>query len=385
MINSKYFLNQEVFSMQEASLKKNPRNSSVELLRILAMFFIVISHSCVHGGFPDAGSAFALNDYILDWFSLGNLGVDIFVIISGYYLYTKEFNIRSVIKLLTQVWFFSYLCLALYLLAGNELTVKQILVAVLPTLFEEYWFFTAYFVLLLLSPFINLFIQNITRKQLLSCLSLLIVLWSVVPTFTTRPLYGKELAQFVLFYFMGAYLRKYPDNLLNVPSLRRIILICCVVLLPLSSATIRYLSAYLPPFSGEEHMFYKRSSVLIIGLAVSMVAAAVYRKPWVNPFINTLASCTFGIYLFHDNPLMRQVLWLDWLNNGAFYHSETLILRLAASTILVFALGAVLDFIRQKIFERPMTSLVQKLYWPLEKAAKKGYDLVFGILDAMKK
>lgn len=57
------------------------RNSNVETLRIFEMFCIVISHSSVHGKFINIECV--VNNFFLDFMKLGNLGVDVFVIISG--------------------------------------------------------------------------------------------------------------------------------------------------------------------------------------------------------------------------------------------------------------------------------------------------------------
>ena len=59
------------------------RNSSLELLRILAMLFIVISHYSVHGGFNLNSINLLFNKVFLQVSTLGNLGVNIFVLISS--------------------------------------------------------------------------------------------------------------------------------------------------------------------------------------------------------------------------------------------------------------------------------------------------------------
>lgn len=66
------------------------RNSSVELLRIIATFMIVISHCCFHGFYKsNVGYTWIssdINRIILQLFNMGSLGVDIFIIIMGYYM-----------------------------------------------------------------------------------------------------------------------------------------------------------------------------------------------------------------------------------------------------------------------------------------------------------
>ena len=48
---------------------KGQRNSSIELLRIIAMLFIVASHCSIHGHFPDLKSIPFYNRVLLSWFT----------------------------------------------------------------------------------------------------------------------------------------------------------------------------------------------------------------------------------------------------------------------------------------------------------------------------
>lgn len=345
---------------------KTERNSSVELLRIIAMAFVVLAHSSIHGRFPETESAVPFNYYLLDWLCLGNLGVDIFVIISGYYLCTRDFRIRSLFKLLVQVWFFSYFSLVIYLACGYSISGQELIRAVFPVIFGEYWFFTAYFVLLLLTPHINLFLAHAARVQLRTCLYSMLVLWCLIPTLTTKDMAGTPLLQFVMLYLLGAYLRLYPQNIFSHPRFRRAVEAISTLLLFASSVVLSLLGEQVPMVSGHETTFYSRTSVLVVGLAVGIVASAVYRKPWTNRYVNRVASCAFGVYLLHDNPLLRKPLWSVWFRNNAFYNSEILIFRILVSAASIYLGGIVVEFLRQKTVERPMIALLEKGYAALK-------------------
>ena len=358
--------------MNNAVHLKRERNSAVELLRIVAMMFIVMSHCSVYGDFPTVSSKFPFNSYFLDWISLGNVGVDLFLMISGYFLSAKEFRIQSIIKLLAQVLFFSYLCLAVSCLAGNAVSKWTIIRAVFPTITSVYWFFSAYMVLLLLSPFINIFVKNASGKQLFSCLSIMMALWSILPTITDITMYGADLPQFVMFYLLGAYLKKYPDNVLRVPKFRRWLIVCSAVLLFASSAILRSLNDHVLTSYIFERKYYGRTSVFVVGLAIGMFSTAVYHKPWSNKFVNTIASCTFGVYLFHDNPLIRAMLWPVWVNNTPFYDSQVLIPRVLLSVVIVYVGCTLIELLRQKFFVKPLEYLLEKVYGFCSRILKRG-------------
>ncbi|MBQ7886532.1 MAG: acyltransferase [Clostridia bacterium] len=340
---------------KEQTRAKPARNSAVEMLRIIAMLFIVMSHSSVHGGFGEAASQIAFNNFFLDWMVLGNLGVAIFVLIAGYFLCEKAFRVQPVLRLWSQVFFYSILGTVIFVLAGNRPTLIDLITAVFPTVYAQFWFFTAYFVLLLLSPYINIVISHLDRKQHFTLLAILLTLWCVTPTLTKRGFYGNELPQFLMFYVMGAYLRKYPDNALKLPVVRYWLAAGSGVLLLASSAVLRLISRYAL-------YFYERNSLLTVGCALGLFAVAVYMRPWSSKWINAVSSCVFGVYLFHDHLLVRRILWQDWIGNAGYYDAPILPIRMLVSVLAVFASGVLIEAIRQKYLSRPMLRAVESAY-----------------------
>ena len=338
------------------------RNSSVELLRIISMLFIVISHASVHGEFPDDGSLFQINDLFLDWFTLGNLGVDIFVMITGYYMCVKELRLQKVLKLLSQVWFYSLISLLFGMMINYKFTIKTIISFLFPTIFSTWWFFTAYFVTMILSPFINNFIDSVDRQKHKTCIFVMMTMWGVIPTFTHQKMFGSEIPEFLMFYLIGAFFRKYPNNMFNNKKVRLYTGLISFGLLFMSSVTFRILDNYLAFFKGLSIFFYYRYSILIIGAGVGFFTMAIYRQPYVNPLINTISSCTFGVYLIHESPIVRKWLWLDVFHNYEYYNSGTLVIRLLSCAVIVFVTCSLMEFIRQKLFGKISLNAVVYIY-----------------------
>ena len=343
--------------------EKQQRNSSVELLRIVAMLFIVLSHLCVHNGIVLNTMPLSVNKIFMQWGTLGNLGVDIFVIITGYFVSTKSFSAKRLSTLLSQVWFYSIvLALAIFFAFDINLGLKDILRVILPTVFVEYWFFTAYIVLVFISPFLNILIENLSRVNFLRFLLSLIALWVVIPTFTTKNMYGSEIPQFILLYLIGAYFKKYPDNLFAKKRVRVFVTAVCWSLLLLSTVCINLLSSMLSSaLSAYGAYFFARNSLLIVGIAVGMFAIACYGKPFTNRFINTVSSCTFGVYLIHDNPLVRQVLWTRIFNIKEIYNSSLFIPYAFLIVLTVFLACTLIEFLRLKTVAKPFSSLIEKI------------------------
>ena len=87
-------------------MTKKQRNSNLELLRIIAMLFIVAHYFSIHG-FGSSGSFDEMNFiiansnnyliYFLDM--LGKIGVDVFVIISAYSMINSKFTFKKLLTL----------------------------------------------------------------------------------------------------------------------------------------------------------------------------------------------------------------------------------------------------------------------------------------------
>lgn len=339
------------------TIQKRQRNSSVELLRIVAMMFIVCSHCSVHSGLPFDESKLLFNNLLLDWCVLGNLGVDIFVMISGYFLCANpNFNRkRNSIALLTQVWFFSILGLVVYCVTGHSVTREIVMKAIFPTVFSEYWFFTIYFVLLFLIPYINIVLDKLDRTGLRKLIAIMIMFWSVVPTFTQQEMGGTELCQFVMFYSIGAYVRKYPDNILADRTNRHLLTTVSGVLMLSSSAILRM-------FPGQyTTRFYSRVSLCTIGCALGLFSIAIYHKCFYNAWINKIAACTFGIYLFHDNPLLRVIIWQECLPKIRYFDSYLLIVSIIVSVLIVMAVGTMIELVRKATVQKPVEKLTDRV------------------------
>lgn len=66
--------------------------------------------------------------------------------------------------------------------------------------------------------------------------------------------------------------------------------------------------------------------------------------------LNIISSTTFGIYLIHDNFLMRKFIWGEYFKVYEHFKDTNLLFYSLKIIILVFIICSLLDFIRQKLF-----------------------------------
>lgn len=84
------------------------RNTNIEILRIIAILLIVISHYSVHNVTNVKELSFGINKILLQMMTLGNIGSELFMLITGYYLInSSKVKLSKLLKLWLQIIFYS--------------------------------------------------------------------------------------------------------------------------------------------------------------------------------------------------------------------------------------------------------------------------------------
>ena len=146
------------------------RNSAIELLRIIAMILIVAHHFSLHGDFGFSAETVSFNRVWIQFMQFGGkIGVNIFVLISGYFLITAEkLKTQKVLKFILQVLTYSVLIFGCFAIFGSEsLGIKSVIKSLFPLVHSIWWFASAYFVLYLLSPYLNRLLNSLDKKTYL--------------------------------------------------------------------------------------------------------------------------------------------------------------------------------------------------------------------------
>ena len=346
---------------------KKQRNSNIELLRIIAMLFIVASHFYVHGAADVVSMDFSFNKLVMQFGHIGNLGVDIFIIITGYFLSTSTFKIKRVISLEVQVLFYSiFSFIIIALIDRDEFTIRNIVNSAFPAIRNEYWFYTSYLILFFLSPFINIILNGIDKKQNQYLLAFLITVFSIFPTFLNFDSFvnGGYIFDLIVCYCLGAYIKRYPDNWFK--QHRYIKLVIGVFALISSTVVLDILGQ-----SDKPAHFYTRSSTFVILVAVELFSIFVNFKEKNFNFVNIVGGSTFGVYLIHEYPLVRTIIWRQWFNNSEIVDKWYLIFYYAFSVIVVFVVCSVIEIFRQKLIEPYTNKLTDKLLCFIQEGLKK--------------
>ena len=141
-------------------MSKN-RNYTLEALRIACMCLITIIHFFSYSDILNSNlnNSFRVGFSIL--FSLSRCSVNIFFIISGFFLCKKDFSFNRIIKVYSQMLFASILSFVICVLLNiKEVDYLDILKTIMPLLTNHYWFISVYIIVVIFSPAINLLIEK---------------------------------------------------------------------------------------------------------------------------------------------------------------------------------------------------------------------------------
>lgn len=344
-----------------------PRSSNFELLRIIAMLLIVAHHFAVHGYFQFATDSITLNELWEQFLaSGGKIGVNIFVMISGYFLcQSKGFSLNKILRLWLSVLFYSLLFLGLFtVLGGVHVSPKQFISNFLPITSSRYWFISTYFTLYLLHPFINIFMQHLSRGQYKKLLMLLTFLWCLIPTFLTATFQSNPLWWFVYLYLLAGYIRTYHTTP-QKPTKYWILAVLCYLLAYVSVPLLDLVGFRFPIASKHALFFFSMQRLPALLISVLLLLGFKNMRLHYNPFINLTAMTTLGIYLIHDNIFVRPFLWQTVFKNASYADSAWFIPYSIGVILIVFWGSALIELVRitclEKIYKNPLSLLASYL------------------------
>ena len=337
------------------------RNYSLDLLRIIAMLFIVCLHYLGVGGSfynLNSGEAISLNYYLASQLeALATVGVNCFVLISGYFCVSGTFRLKKVGKLYANTIFYTLIAFIVYT-AIFGFALSNLIDSFFPLIMSTYWFITVYIVLYILSPYINKLCEALSQKQHLTLLIILFVVFSVwkslIPiaeTIDTRK--GYSLTWFIVLYLTGAYIRKYNVMLFKRNWLNLVMYFAISLLIAGIKLSAILLSEKISFLNQGQNLFYHYDSVTILASSVFLFVffkRLTVKAKVITQTVRFITPSVFSVYLIHENFLWREFLWNDVLKANEFVNSAYYILHFAGCVLAVFIGCILLDQLRKIIF-----------------------------------
>ena len=169
-------------------MKTQKRESNLELMRIVAMFFIVLHHYVVNSGIMEIfspGSGEPNFVFLKLIGAYGKTAINPFVITSGFFMCTSTLTPRRFCKILFEWLFYAWVIYVVFLLSNYEKASPARLIAVAFPFFSGVnRGFTSSFVWFYLGiPIYNLVIKGLSKKGLYMLTGILLLMFVVPITF----------------------------------------------------------------------------------------------------------------------------------------------------------------------------------------------------------
>lgn len=343
-------------------MKKN-RITSIELLRIFAMMMVVMLHYLSKGELlTPLTEKFGTGAYItwlLEAFSI--VAVNVYMLISGYFLVESGFKVGRLMQLLCQVLFYSLLIpmilMAVGILEPGQLTVYRLLQYLFPNQMIHYWFITAYVIMYLLSPVLAAGARGLSQKQLKITIILLLCFFSVsksvLPVKLEIDNEGYDGLWFICVFLVAAYMRLYGIPFLQKGKRAALCYLGSCLLIYGLTMGVRLLYLRTGRLGNFIHSPYDYNHILNLFAAISLFYAfsnwKLSGEKLISKVILRVAPYTLGVYLLHEHIELR-TLWPHWLGATLECSPWMLVLRAFGSVFLVFAVGILIDMVRGALF-----------------------------------
>jgi surface polysaccharide O-acyltransferase-like enzyme len=363
--------------LNRKNLWLNSRDSTMELLRIIAMIMIVFHHLSTHWWFYFDTASLHLQEIYLNiiaiWWMIWN---NLFILISGYFLIKSDLEwwkfIKKFLKLLLEVSFYSlmfYIICVWFITWFENVSLSWIIDSIIP--FTHYRFFDTYILLYLLIPFLNKCLLQLSVQKH----RILIVVLVLMNIIMLNLLYGERsnLFWFITVYVISAYVRLYWFNISIKSCIFYSIFSCfiAILLVIIERLSITSFDAITTIHSYNNYNIFIFISAFLLFLLFTKIKIKQSRN------INILASATFWVYLLHENPLISWFLWSSIFNMPWYQSSLLLIPYSILAAIFVYLICSIIDIIRQVVLEIPLFNLTEKYRDPLNKWFNSTLDKIF--------
>ena len=349
-------------------LAKKHRDSNLELYRIIVMLMIVAHHYVVNSGLmsvlnENAGTA-ASNAMML-FGAWGKTGINCFVLITGYFMCRSNFSWRKLLKLYLQVIFYGLTVYGIFCLTGHE-TFHPLKAALklFPVRSISSGFVSCFLLFYLFIPFINIFLAHIDRRNHAILMTLLIFVYSVLPSIPGINMTFNYVEWFICLYIIASYLRFYGTELNISHRQWGIAAIMSILLGSASVIAMNYFRTHDIIHSFTVYFFVADSNKLI-ALMIAVTSFMWFKELKIKyiPLVNIMGASTFGVLLIHANSdTMRQWLWKETVDCPGHFSTDVLLTLgyAAASVIVIFAVCSAIEWLRATFIEPSVLKITER-------------------------
>lgn len=334
---------------------KKPRYAFIDILRILACFLVIVNHT-IPMVFLEVGPS-STWFVSMAYFYISKVSVPVFVMIAGYTMLDKQDDYKKsmqrVVRMIAALFLFSFPYYLLQCFVGDRVVygVMDYISAVLQNpLTIAFWYLHMYIGLMLMLPFVQKLVSNLTKKDCQIFIGITIFICGTMPMVEhlfPNAAYSKlvDLAVFdsyISMLLIGYYIKKYIVPTKKLTIIAGMCYVTCIVFSVGMTLHEYYRNG------GVDYLFYDDRVFLANVLEAACFFYLVQQitlKEKTAKIVKVIAGCTFGIYLISDMVYgLTQSIYRVLCSLGV--HA---IVSMVVFQVAVFIMSFVLAFIMKKI------------------------------------
>ena len=320
------------------------------------MMFVLTLHVLGHCGVLNGAWRTGVFHYRIAYFLeiAAYCAVNCYALISGFVGIKSKYKYTNIIMLWLQVFFYTGIITLIFSFAYPEtVQADQIWNALFPATKNQYWYFTAYFVMSFFIPVFNYAVEHLPRRKMRAIVIASVILFSVIPTLFKTELFGTPMGSvnyisggynmmwLSVLYVMGAYISKYE----------------CFSRVKVRTSLLIYLLAVALTWVLKFHT--KNGGVTVNYISPTILISAVallvgFSKLRLRPFrriIFFLAPGAFGVFLIHSHPLIWTTFMQGRYEHFGAYPAWQMLLSVLLAVICLYLVCTAIDLLRHYFFK----------------------------------
>lgn len=340
---------------------KIEREYNFELLKSLCILLIVVHHFFTHGLFDGIVIENNLLKMLLVSFlgSFGKCASLIFILISGYFMINKKMNYKKILRIVFQFFIYSLTILIVFLLIRGKINIKLIIKLLFPIIFGN-WFVITYIQLLIISPLLNRLFKNCERAVMKKSLVLCIICFFIIPTFIPNTNWSLScLGIFAITYLCGMYINYYHINISKTNILTLVFSLVIVSLFDYINITHgNLLINFGIDFDSLNSIF-----MFMIAISIFLIFKSIKIKNInLGKIFGVIAKSSLGIYILHDNFIVRSVIWNEIFPNSVILSSDLFFIFYPLKILLIYVIFLLIDKVLMFLYGKLINMLSNKTY-----------------------
>ena len=358
----------------------NPRHYGIDLLRMLSMYMVCMHHVLLHGGILSGTATEPIKHNIALFFNmLAYCAVNCFALISGYVGVKSRFKYRNLFRLWLQAVVYTLgISLIFYFAKPGSVGLKGLVKACFPICTGAYWYLTAYTLMFFAIPQMNFILEKqpkITVRVFLLSFFIIFSMCSLPPIIygiSSIVSCGYSAIWLTYLYFVGGFIRTYGCHELFVFSVNNTcrnriftwimaifntqwrclaLYFLCILLTFLIYTEGSYIASLI--FKREISCYrithYNSPLTFFASLAFLVLFSRMRLVKW-STFIQYTSPLAFGVYLIHDNDLMRYHLIRGAFTDCGTLPSFILPIAIIGIPLAIYVICSVIDYVRLRVF-----------------------------------